>query len=340
MSELVFPLLGTVFVFAFVLPAIGFVAKAALLLLERTSWGGPLHGLHLRYLVLSGSSLLPFAWLLSAAWHQLETGSSTLVCLFEHESATLCFEPGFFGLCLLALLAIQLWRTLRSTRTPALSRTERANRLLERAHGLIRMHPTLGALRARLQVTEDPEFAVGTIGFFSPRIVLGEHFAARLSDEMLASALGHEAEHVSARDPLRYWILQLSLALNPCGRFLLEPHAARWQAAREAHCDREAVLDGAAPLPLAQAILQAARPHPHGVTALGTTDPHLLQLRVQLLLAFAEQSPQRCCRRDTSSVPLAVLLLLIALCLPHQAGTHALDWVHTGSEYTLTSFWR
>lgn len=42
---------------------------------------------------------------------------------------------------------------------------------------------------------------------------------------MLASALGHETEHVRALDPLRYLILQLALAVNPFEfmNFMLDP---------------------------------------------------------------------------------------------------------------------
>jgi hypothetical protein len=37
---------------------------------------------------------------------------------------------------------------------------------------------------------------------------------------------------------------------------------------------------------------------------------------------------------------LAFVLLLIALLLPHQTGTAALDVLHTGAEHALTYFWR
>jgi hypothetical protein len=212
--------------------------------------------------------------------------------------------------------------------------------LLRRALRIATSDPVLAGLRDRVVVTDDEGFALGTHGLLKPRVFIGTAFAARLSDEMLASALGHEAEHVRALDPLRYLILQLALAVNPFGRFLLQPHAARWQAAREAHCDREAVIQGAAPLPLADAIVRAARPGAREAVALGARDTAVLKFRIGMLLAFAERTPARCCHHGPSAFPVAFVLLLIALLLPHQTGTAALDALHTGAEHALTYFWR
>jgi hypothetical protein len=58
-TEATFPLLGTALVVLIVLPAFALLAKAGLLMLERDEVGGPLHGLNLRYVLLTGSSVLP-----------------------------------------------------------------------------------------------------------------------------------------------------------------------------------------------------------------------------------------------------------------------------------------
>jgi hypothetical protein len=137
-------------------------------------------------------------------------------------------------------------------------------------------------------------------------------------------------------DPLRYLVLKLALAVNPVGRFLLEPHARRWYAAREAHCDREAVIQGFPPLSLADAIVRAARPGTFEVVPLGAPDMSVLRLRVGMLLAFAEERPVRCCHPGMSALPAALALLLLALLLPHQTGTGALDALHRGAERALT----
>lgn len=340
MIEATFPLLGTAFVVLIVLPTFALLAKAGLVMLERDEVGGPLHGLNLRYVLLTGSSVLPIAWLLSAGLHQAETAKSALACLFDHDTAGLCFEPGFFALMLAVVVVASSIGVMRKHRGVRVSSTDGARTLLRRVDGIIARDPVLAVLRDRVVVTDDDGFALGTHGLLKPRVFVGIAFAARLSDEMLASALGHEAEHVRALDPLRYLILQLALAVNPFGQFLLEPHAVRWQAAREAHCDREAVILGAAPLPLADAIVRAARPGAREVVALGARDTAVLKFRIGMLLAFSERAPARCCHQGPSAFPVAFVLLLIALLLPHQTGTAALDVLHTGAEHALTYFWR
>ena len=340
MIEATFPLLGTAFVVLIVLPAFALLAKAGLVMLERDEVGGPLHGLNLRYVLLTGSSVLPLAWLLSAGLHQAETGKSALACLFDHDTAELCFEPGFFALVLAAAVLASSLGVIRNHRGARSSSSDAGRALLVRVTRIVASDPALACLVGRVVVTDDKAFALGTHGLLRPRVFIETTFAARLSDDMLSSALGHEAEHVRALDPLRYLLLQVALAVNPFGRFLLEPHSARWQAAREAHCDREAVIHGAAPLPLADAIVRAARPASREVVALGASDTAVLKFRIGMLLAFAERTPARCCHQGPSAFPVAFVLLLIVLLLPHQTGTAALDVLHTGAEHALTYFWR
>jgi Zn-dependent protease with chaperone function len=260
--------------------------------------------------------------------------------LLDHDTAELCFEPGFFALMLAGAILASSIGVIRRHRGVRASSSDAARTLLQRVARITSSDPVLAGLGDRVVVTDDDGFALGTHGLLKPRVFVGTAFAERLSDEMLASALGHEAEHVRALDPLRYLILQLALAVNPFGRFMLEPHAARWQAAREAHCDREAVILGAAPLPLADAIVRAARPGAREVVALGARDTAVLKFRIGMLLAFSERAPARCCHQGPSAFPVAFVLLLIALLLPHQTGTAALDVLHTGAEHALTYFWR
>jgi hypothetical protein len=63
-----------------------------------------------------------------------------------------------------------------------------------------------------------------------------------------------------------------------------------------------------------------------------------LELRVGMLLAFAEEQPARYRHPGPSALPTAVALLMLALFLPHQAGTGALDALHQGAEQALTYF--
>lgn len=334
MNEAAFPLLGAAFVVVVVLPLCALLAKMGLAVLERDELGGPLRGLGLRYVLIVGSSLLPLAWLCSAGVHQLESGTS-LACLLDHELAAPCFEPGYFALTL-ALVALvtslPAWLRLRAAR-PATSVV--AAELDRRLRGIISARSPLLLLSGRVLVTDETGFTIGTQGLCRARVYVGTEFAARLSDTMLASALGHEAEHVRSLDPLRYLALRLALAVNPLGRCLLEAHARRWLGAREAHCDREAVLAGAEPLALAEAIVRAARPGTREAVALGARDTAVLEFRVGLLLAFAERTPVRSGQHEPSAFPLACVLLVIALLLPHQTGTAALDALHMGAEHAL-----
>lgn len=339
MNEAAFPLLGTAFIVLLVLPAFALAAKVGLVLLERGGVGGPLHSLNARYLLLTGSSVLPLAWFFSAGLHQTEAGRSTFACLFDHDAA-LCFEPGFFAAVLAVAVLVSCFCTLSKHRGVRASSSDTARELGRRLERIIASYPVLADLRGRLVVTDTPGFALATYGLVRPNVFVGTWFAANLSDEVLASALGHEREHVRALDPLRYLILQLALGINPVGRALLDPHAARWQAARETHCDREAVLDGAAPLPLADAIIRAARPSAREAVALGARDMTVLKFRVGMLLAFAEQPPVRCCHQGFSAFPMAFGLLLVALALPHQTGTFALDALHLSAEHALKYFSR
>jgi hypothetical protein len=342
MNEAIFPLLGTAFVMLVVLPACALVAKLILATLERDALSGPFHGLGLRYLLLTGSTVLPLAWFLSAGMHQAESGQSMLACLFDHETTARCFEPGLFVLTMFAVmlaLGVQRLRRLFAGNIPRpLALADEDEVLRARLEQIIAAHPGLQLLRVR--VTTAPEFSIATSGLLRPVVLVGTAFASRVPDDVLASALGHEREHVRSLDPLRYLLLELALALNPFGRALLQPHVARWYGAREAHCDRTAVVGGCAALPLAEAIVQAARPTAPHVPALGAHDAKLLELRVKLLFAFAERCPARCCRHESSAVPVAFLLLLLTLLLPHQTSTAALDALHTGSEHALAHFWR
>lgn len=338
MSEIVFPVLGAAFVLLVVLPGCALVAKLALLWLERS--GGALHDLNLRYAVLTASSILPLGWFLSAGIHQAETGKSALACVLSHDQAELCFESASFALLLVlgaALACVTAYR--RASRVP-ISTSPIADQLAERIERIVAAHPALLGLRDRIAITEAHGFALGTRGLRRPRVIVGAKFATQLTDGMLASALGHEQEHVRSRDPLRYLLLQLALSVSPLGRLVLGPHAAAWRAAREARCDREAVLGGAAPLPLADAIVRAARPMARESVALGATDTAVLRLRVDMLLAFAERAPERCRSESRSAIPLALALLVVTLCLPHRTGTQALDALHTSTERALSSLLR
>jgi beta-lactamase regulating signal transducer with metallopeptidase domain len=272
--------------------------------------------------------------------HQLESGKSAIACLLDHAGAPHCLEPGAFALALGLAVAAAAFPLLRGRRAPRPASERDAAQLLVRIRRIIDTQPALAALRGRVVVTEDPDVALGTIGWARPRVFIGAKFASSLSDEMLVGAFAHEAEHVRLFDPLRYFLLQLALAANPFGRLLLRGHAARWSAAHEAHCDRHAVLRGSVPLALAQAIVRAARPSSYASAALGPADIEMLKFRVDLLTAFAEYPPEVRRQREGASLAIAFALVALTLMLPHQTGTAPLDALHTSLELPITQHWR
>lgn len=340
MTEAAFPLFGVAFVMLVALPLSAVFAKAGLLLVERDEAGGPLHGLNARFLLLAASSAVPLAWFFSAALHLFEPGRSSLGCLLDHRAAARCFAPGIFALALALGVKVAWLSIAHATGRVRASTAVSARALTARIDRMIRETASLSGLRGRVVVTDDPGFTLGTRGLLRPSVFVGAGFAARLSDAMLASALGHEDQHVRSLDPLRYLLVELAMRVNPLGRILLGPHARRWRAAREAHCDREAVLLGAAPLPLADAIVRAARPTAAEAAALGAGDTAVLKLRIDMLLAFAERAPHRCCSEGRSAMPAVVALLLFALLLPHHTGAGMLDALHTSAERALATLWR
>lgn len=335
MNEAIFPILGTAFVVLVVLPLVSLVAKFALNYFEQDRSHGPLHGLNLLYVVLVGASVLPLAWFLSAGLHQAESGSAALHCLFDEGPAALCFESIYFALTLTAFVAFRSVGPIRrATKAPMLVIDSGHKQRLER---LIAARPELVSLKERVVVTDNPNSAIGTFGIFRPFIVVSTHFLEKASDEMLVSALGHEREHLRSFDPLRYLLLDVALAVNPFGALLLKQSGARWLAAREVHCDREAVVHGSEPLSLADAIVCAARPSE--AVALGAKDTRALRFRIQMLLAFSERKPSHCCHQGKLALPIASLVLIAVLFLPHRAGTEALDVIHRGAERALSHFW-
>lgn len=331
MNEAIFPILGTAFVVLVVLPVFALFTRFVLDFFEHERSHGPLHGLNLRFVLLVGSSILPVAWFLSAGLHQAESGSSALHCLFDDGPAALCFESVYFSIALSVFVVFSSWRLVRNARSVPMpvSAASHESRLRE----LVLRNDNLLPLAGRIFVTDDSHIAIGTFGIFRPRIVVSTHFLEKVSDDMLLSALGHEHEHLRSFDPLRYLLLEVAMAVNPLGRMFLQKHASRWMAAREAHCDREAVVHGCEPLPLADAIICAARPVE--AVALGAKDTQTLRFRIQMLLAFSERAPTHCCHQGHYAVPVSALLLLAVLFLPHQAGTHALDAIHRGAESAL-----
>lgn len=337
MSEAIFPLLGPLVVLLVALPVAASLAKLVLAALGRATASVLHEPSGLRYSILIGSSLVPLVWFGSAAVHQAETNGGTAVCGSGHAPGDACFEAGYFALALLLVVLSSLIPPLwRARRRSYLSDDATAGAQAARLQALVARIPALHGLSKRIEVRTDAPAAIATEGLMTPYVMVRTGFAAMLDDDALAAALHHEVAHVRSRDPFRYALAAWALSIQPFGRRLLGAELARWVVAREAHCDHEAVLAGADPRALAHALVVAARA---GVgsrpVGLGTTAIDVLRLRVELLLAYAEHMPQRCHGHPVLAPTL--LLLGVAVVMPHMAGTLALDVVHVVAERSVST---
>jgi Zn-dependent protease with chaperone function len=336
-SEAIFPVLGPLVVLLVALPVAALLAKLVLATLGCARSSVLHEPLGLRYSVLVGSSLVPLVWFGSAALHQAETSRHAAVCGSGHAPEDACFEAGFFALALTVVVLSSLFPPLWHARyRPPPARDAAADAQAARIDAIVARAPALRSLSICIEVWTNAAAAIATEGLVTPRIVVRTGFAAMLDDEALAAALHHEVAHVRARDPFRYALVDWALSIQPFGRRLLGGELAQWVVAREAHCDRDAVLAGADPRALAHALVVAAR-EGTGVrpVGLGATAIDVLRLRVELLLAYAEQMPQQQHHRRVLAPTL--MLLGFATAMPHVAGTQALDVVHVVAERTVST---
>jgi Zn-dependent protease with chaperone function len=331
-NELLFPVLGTAVIVLLVLPLCAAITKVLLVAMERVAGPKMLRFSAARYVLLALASFLPLGWSLSAALHQAETGRSVLACLVSHDLEELCVEPVLFAVLLTLAILIRSAPWLRTHSLALRPRGRRDGPEAQRVRDVVDRHRSLEPLTGRTLISDELIGGSATIGFFRPMVVLDASFVRRCSDEVLAGALGHELEHVRGRDPLRYFLLALAMRLNPAGEWLLRRHALSWTFGREVQCDRAAVLAGAEPFGVADALMHASRPPSHALAHMRGGDTSKLRLRVELLLAYAEKQPANDVRHGSSALALTVLLALMALAVPHRGATDPLDLLHTSVE--------
>jgi Zn-dependent protease with chaperone function len=330
MSELLFPIFGTLAIVFVLLPLCALAGTGAVYALDRWGGDGVARWSTPRYLLLVVPTLLPLVWSISAGLHQAETGRSVIACLLAHDLHEICAEPLLFAALMTAFVVARAWRCVMSL--PRLGRNARSGGAQAlRVARVVAEHAELAPLRDRVVVVRDG--LVGgsaTLGVFRQVVALDADYVDRCDDEALAGALAHELSHLHARDPLRYLLLVVAVQLNPlvCP---LRREAAGWIYRRELACDRAAVLRGATPFGVARALLAAARP-PHAALAhIRGGSAKKLRLRVELLLAYAEARPGDSGRRSWA-LALATAIGLVALAGPHVGGTDPLDALHTGVE--------
>lgn len=334
MNELFFPVVGAMLVFFVVVPLLTLVARSAVALLPTTRDRVSAQESPWRFLLVVGPTLGPVVWLISASIHQSEEGTPLAACVVDHLGGELCRDVVLFGMILFSVLGYGVLRRLRTERG-SLRRGGRrladGDAALARVHAVCQQNLTLAAFTPQISVVDCGLAPACTRGLFRPRVELEASLVCRLDDEELEAALLHEVEHAQARDPLRFFVAQVALSINPLGK-LLASELARYHFAREALCDRRAVQRGADPLALARSIVSVATPDsmPAAVPALGGHGIGGVRLRVQLLLGYAASWPGPAQRR--APVGLVTSLVTLLAIWPHVMGAGPLDVFHGGIE--------
>lgn len=332
MNELFFPLIGAMVVFLIAVPLFTLAALAMLALLPAAKDELVAHVSPLRFALIVGPTLGPVIWLVSAAVHQSEEGVPLAACVLDHLGGDVCRDVVMFGLILLSVVGLGAIRRMRGHRAPPrASRDHGAEAAALRVQRACEASPTLVAWASRIRVVSRGLAPACTRGMLRPRIQIEAELVERLNEEELAATLLHEVEHALARDPLRFFVAQVALSVNPFGA-LLSSELSRYHFAREALCDRRAVQRGAEPLALARSIVSVAAPGPAPMltAALGGHGIGGVRVRVQLLLGYAAQRPGPAERNTRIGVATTLVTALAAL--PHFTGTAPLDVLHHSVE--------
>ena len=332
MTELLFPVVGTLLVFLVGVPSLTLVAWLALRLMAVRTRQVDGHGSELRYALVVAPVAVPLLWLASASVHQSLSGAPIAVCILEHLGSDACRDVVMFGLLLLTVFAAAMLRRLaasaraRRRLLPLVSEAADSRRVA----AICRATPALAPFASRVRVVDQGLASVCTRGLLRPRIEIEAKLVGELGDDEIRAVLLHELHHARSADPLRHLLGVVTLSLNPAGR-LLAPSFARYGFAREAACDRWAVQRGADALTLARCIvLVAGKPHACESAALAGPGIGGVMIRVQLLLGYARRWPGPVGRGAPLGLLTSSALLLLAL--PHLLGTLPLDLFHYGVE--------
>lgn len=335
MAEIVFPVAAIGLVFFVLIPALTLLSKAALSSRRARSTDWASFGVDTTFAWLVAPVLLPVMWLASATLHQLEPSRAIEPCFVDHVEATSCID----AVLLMGLLFIGgLWVLYRQLRGAAAGMRFEAvgdhHPAMMRTASILATDERLR--RLRVTVVEGSSVPVCAVGFLRPRVILDACFIRGADDALLISALLHEYAHVTSRDTLRGLVARLCLAVNPLGH-LLTAELARWEQAREALCDSEAVHLGGDPLALAEGIVRAARFRcsNHNIPFASMLCGHnasALKLRLNLLLG-GPSAPRR-----TWGHAILLAALLAVVLMPHYGPTGLLEYFHFEVErlfYTL-----
>lgn len=331
-ARLTFPAFAIIATFVVLIPVLTLVSTMIHRALTR--YGREDLRIHstLRLLLLVCPTALPVLWLLSSAIHYNEALERMQSCLFEHGPEMPCIDGVAIvaGISLIVVFAVirSLGSRPRFQQTQATPEQKSRLRMLRRVADV----PSGVALVA----INDAPAALFTFGRLRPRIGVDTAFLMTARTQLLAAGIRHEVAHCRHHDVFSHFIVEITLRLN-LTRFLLEPIANRWLASRELACDHEAVVSGADPLDLSEAILASARGSfghacSSGFATLAAHEQRWLELRLSLLALLAEDPVRQRLDWRHRRMPLLSLMGALALCAPHVLTPGLFDHAHHFAE--------
>jgi Zn-dependent protease with chaperone function len=291
MSDLLFPLIAWVVLFAGVIPFLTLVATPLIRALgERTfECENPIHSTVLGWLLIA-PALAPIVWTLSALSRQFVRAAGEIECLAHFSTNELCLDPWAFALALAATMASLALNLARAY--PRATTHTNNQELARHIRHLASEHPALRKVADRIVSVDDAPFAIGCVGIFLPSILVDSTWASARSDEEIVAAMLHERAHLRAADPARQILFVALARINRASRMHRSARAA-FDLSRELACDRFALAQGGNPLALASALVSAARFQPRAslpnfaTVRLASPQMNALHARVNALLNVA-----------------------------------------------------
>lgn len=334
MIDIVFPVAALLATFFVLVPLATLASRARLAHKRRATANWADFGSESTFAWLVMPTLVPLAWLSSAAIHQAEPSRMLEACLVAHSQAANCLDALVLACVTLLGTGLYVLHQFKNHDVPRnLDWLSEGHALHRRVAKIIANEPALASSNIRL-ARRSPA-SVFTFGWWRAQIILDACFVRGADDSMIRAALLHELAHARGYDTLRTFVARCSLGLNPVGHWL-EDDFEHWRRAREAQCDSHAVDNGAEALALAQGIVRAAKLHAGGIEhcrAALLCGHHLTALKLRLALLL--EGPPRA-RATLGHIVLGCTLLCVVI-TPHLHGPGALSVFHHAVECVLAS---
>jgi beta-lactamase regulating signal transducer with metallopeptidase domain len=248
------------------------------------------------------------------------TSSSSGWARMPHGGQPIRFSPFWVGLVAMLYLgfisyrAIRLytgWRSLQAMlrETSEAQITPSIGAVIGRCHSLLGVEyvPVLSSLEGR---------GPATLGIRKPVLILPEWFLSQMSEDELASTLGHELAHVRRHDfvmNLAYELLMLPICFHPAATLIKN----RIDQTRELACDEIAAECLSTGTQYARSLLRIAQSMAanQGSTtveyALGLFDANTLETRIMNVITKSNRFRKSSARASA----LGASGLLVAMCL-------------------------